>query len=633
MRAMSARIALSVTASREPGIALPVKTRLGAYEVEALIAHGAFAIVYRAYDPARGRVVAIKEYFPEALALRRESNRVAPRSPAASLRFGAGRRAFLDEARLLARFDHPSLVRILDVFVTNGTAYQVMRFTPGPTLLAHRVALGRMPAVEDFRRWVGGLLEALVTLHSAGCVHGAVAPANILLQPGERPLLLVFAAERDAIARHGRTGAVHETGEPSARPDGRKPSAGDAVGAAADVQAFASVVRYCIDGGVRAEGSLADAWRREGGPEPIPRDIARLLDALEACLSKGPQLRPQDMVEFRRRLDPAAPTSPLRVVGPVIAGGQDRRGRAPEPGLGAVDPIETARRTEAGPLSGLLTSRGTAGDAGSPRQMACESGDEMPAEREAGAAVRGDVEAGAEVEAAEVETPVLEVPVVVGASTPPPPMPPEPPRAAAMPETEPAAAEAADEAAPPTVDARAPQLSAVVSTTEDPVARRSLWPRRLLAGVAAAASLMLAIAVAVRGPGQADPQPAQPASVSALDAAPAADPRTVSADPSPALVQIPAPPSKTALQADARPAAAAPGADPARALVSPPQTPGGPAATGRPAAARKTVAAAAKTKPPHEVCDGRKGFALYQCMQLQCAKPASSDHADCAPLK
>ncbi len=262
MRAMSAHMALSATASTEPGIALPAQTRLEAYEVETLIAQGRFSLVYRALHTGTAQVVAIQEYFPAAFALRHGAKRVTPRRASERTRFELGRRAFLDETQSLARFDHPSLVRVLGSFEANGTVYRVMRFTPGPTLQSHRVALGRMPAVQDMKLWIDGLLGALATLHRAGCVHGAVTPANIVLRPGERPLLLGFDAVRRALEPGTGSGAVSIDGAQAIR---RASSGQLAATDADDVHALAATLRYCIEGTAPAATSLSDAWQREGG--------------------------------------------------------------------------------------------------------------------------------------------------------------------------------------------------------------------------------------------------------------------------------------------------------------------------------------------------------------------------------
>lgn len=301
---MNSRVAPHVDPSIGNDRALPVRTRLEPYDVEGVIAFTAFAIVYRACDPATEQVVAIKEYLPEGLATRNSKGRVSPRTLRDAERLELGRRAFVEEAQTLARFEHPSLLRVLGLLQANGTAYRVMRYTPGPTLLAHRIALGASPAIQDFRLWLDGLLGALSALHDKGCTHGSVAPGNILLRPGERPLLLDFGAVPRALVFDRRVTAP-----------------------ASDLYSLAATLYYGISGEWPAAPlecsapretqshhlSLADAWRRARGSWPMPPDLERVFAAIDACLAAPPPQRPQSVAEFREWLSRggAVPSSSL----------------------------------------------------------------------------------------------------------------------------------------------------------------------------------------------------------------------------------------------------------------------------------------------------------------------------------
>jgi serine/threonine protein kinase len=91
--------------------ALPVGTALGEFEIIGLIGEGGFGIVYLAYDHSLHRKVALKEYMPAGLASRKAGMTVA-KSRQHVETFQAGLRSFINEARLLAQFDHPSLVKV-----------------------------------------------------------------------------------------------------------------------------------------------------------------------------------------------------------------------------------------------------------------------------------------------------------------------------------------------------------------------------------------------------------------------------------------------------------------------------------------------------------------------------------------
>jgi serine/threonine protein kinase len=91
---------------------LPPGTRLGEFEVVNLIGEGGFGIVYLAYDHSLERHVALKEYMPSGLATRTTRMAVTVKSQHNAGTFTAGLKSFINEARLLAQFDSPSLVKV-----------------------------------------------------------------------------------------------------------------------------------------------------------------------------------------------------------------------------------------------------------------------------------------------------------------------------------------------------------------------------------------------------------------------------------------------------------------------------------------------------------------------------------------
>src|SRR3954465_1391078 len=124
MTPLSELEAVSAAAPPLPGHTLPIGTRLREYEIKGLIGEGTCSIVYLGWDHALQRKVAIKEYMPAAMAGRLQgSARVIVASDRQLEAVKAGMRAFLNEARVLARFDHPSLLKIYRFWEENGTAY------------------------------------------------------------------------------------------------------------------------------------------------------------------------------------------------------------------------------------------------------------------------------------------------------------------------------------------------------------------------------------------------------------------------------------------------------------------------------------------------------------------------------
>ncbi|HKT63108.1 MAG TPA: protein kinase [Burkholderia sp.] len=177
---------------------LPLGHRLGELQLDEVLGIGGFGIVYRAFDRTLRRAVAIKEYMPSMLATRGGDYTVSLRSERFAQAFDAGRGAFLNEARLLAQFDHPGLVKVLHFWESHGTAYMAMPFYEGRTL--KQLLDGGMRMSEtQLRNIVGALLGALDTLHRAQCFHRDVALDNVLIRPNGSAILLDFGAARKRI--------------------------------------------------------------------------------------------------------------------------------------------------------------------------------------------------------------------------------------------------------------------------------------------------------------------------------------------------------------------------------------------------------------------------------------------------
>ncbi|WKB51322.1 serine/threonine protein kinase [Eleftheria terrae] len=311
---------------------LPAGTRLGEFEIVGLIGEGGFGIVYLAYDPSLQRQVALKEYMPSALASRSVlTATVAPKSERHLETFNIGLRSFVNEARLLARFDHPALVKVHRFWEANGTAYMVMPYYKGPTLKRALAERRQAPDEATLRGWLQPLLDALAVMHAEQCFHRDIAPDNILLTDSG-PLLLDFGAARRVVGdmTHALT-VVLKPGYAPIEQYGEVPSMTQ--GAWTDLYALACVVYYAITGKTpmsSVERLIADRL------EPLSRIAAgrysdRFLHAIDAALAVKPQDRPQDVASFRALLGapPAPAAAAAAPAAAVPAGGSARRLGAP----------------------------------------------------------------------------------------------------------------------------------------------------------------------------------------------------------------------------------------------------------------------------------------------------------------
>jgi serine/threonine protein kinase len=149
--------------------ALPAGHELGQYRVLEVLGVGGFGITYLAEHRALDRKVALKEYLPNEFAVR-EAATVHPKSEADRGDFDWGLRRFLDEARILARFEHRNVVRVRDYFEANSTAYIAMEYEDGESLdglLAGKRTLDE----SQLKRVVLPILDGLRQVHAAGVLH------------------------------------------------------------------------------------------------------------------------------------------------------------------------------------------------------------------------------------------------------------------------------------------------------------------------------------------------------------------------------------------------------------------------------------------------------------------------------
>ena len=306
-----------VTSSMYIGDSLPEGLRLGEYEILSVIGEGGFGIVYLAYDHFLQRQVALKEYMPSSLAGRsRMGLEVTIKSERHRDTFAAGLKSFINEARLLAQFDHRALVKVYRFWEGNGTAYMVMPYVVGPTLKA---ALAEMPALPS-EGWLREqvltpLMEALTLLHKASCLHRDIAPDNILLTE-TGPMLLDFGAARKVIGDLNQTltvvlkpgyAPIEQYGEVAALTQGPW----------TDVYALGGVVRYAITGKVPVSATtrLVQDTMVPMAQLAAGQYSEAFLQAVDAALAVKPADRPQDMAQLAAWLDAlAAP-----VVGAVPA--------------------------------------------------------------------------------------------------------------------------------------------------------------------------------------------------------------------------------------------------------------------------------------------------------------------------
>ena len=283
--------------------ALPAGTRFGEFEIISVLGVGGFGIVYLAQDHSLERQVALKEYMPAALAARGAGPMIAIRAGAFAETYAAGLRSFINEARLLARFDHPSLVKVYRFWEDNGTAYMVMPYLQGRTLRDARRAMGHAPDEAWIRGVLEPLLDALELLHREGVFHRDIAPDNVLLPPGALPILLDFGAARRVI--NGRTQSLTAIVKPSYAPiEQYAEMSAMRQGPWTDLYALGAVLHYLLFGAPPAPATARAVQPELEFSAPIDQRVVpgvspRFIGIVAWMLGVRPQDRPQSVAALR----------------------------------------------------------------------------------------------------------------------------------------------------------------------------------------------------------------------------------------------------------------------------------------------------------------------------------------------
>ena len=267
------------------------------YRIDRVLGGGGFGITYLAQDVNLQLPVAIKEYFPANVAVRAEDRSVRVRSEDGGERFSWGLDRFVDEARTLASFRHPNIVRVLRYFRENGTAYIVMDYESGDPLkrwVTRQTGLDQSAVLQ----LVYPLLEGLEAVHKLNFLHRDIKPDNIYIRADGSPVLLDFGAARRVSRDHDMTNIV----SPGFAPFEQYHSKGNQ-GPWTDLYSLGAVL-YWITTGLKPVEAAA---RVREDTMPRAADVGNaaifgpaLLQAIDWALAPHESNRPQNVGELRQ---------------------------------------------------------------------------------------------------------------------------------------------------------------------------------------------------------------------------------------------------------------------------------------------------------------------------------------------
>lgn len=271
---------------------------IGRYVIQKVLGQGGFGITYLGIDKLYGNKVAIKEYYPQKIAMRKAQYEdvVTVTSIEEKNNYNKGKKRFLDEAQVMARFNkNEGIVKILDFFEANNTAYIVMEYLEGITLKQY---LGKYGVIQ-FRNLIEmmlPLLEALIEIHSQGLIHRDISPDNIMVQHNGKLKLMDFGAARDYTESGNKSLTVIL--KPGYAPPEQYQTHG-VQGPWTDIYALCATIYKCLTG-ITPPDAIARVMD-DKFKEPDQLD-GKLSPDIKKILWKGmnifPEERYQDIVEF-----------------------------------------------------------------------------------------------------------------------------------------------------------------------------------------------------------------------------------------------------------------------------------------------------------------------------------------------
>jgi serine/threonine protein kinase len=216
--------------------------------------------------------------------------------------FAWAKERFIEEARILARFDHPNIVRVARVFSANNTAYIVEDFQSGRSLKEWLRDLDEPPTQAELDLLLTPILDALSTIHANDILHRDLAPDNIYVCDDGSPVLLDFGSAREAIAQRTKTiSSVVKTGY---SPPEQYSTTGKSQGPWTDIYALGATLYHAVAGKPPDEASdrvLTDDL------VPATRAARRVyragfLEAIDWALRVDTKRRPQSVSDWRKAL-------------------------------------------------------------------------------------------------------------------------------------------------------------------------------------------------------------------------------------------------------------------------------------------------------------------------------------------
>lgn len=311
---------------------LPAEYLLDEYRIEAVLGVGGFGVTYKGLDTHLNIWVAIKEYFPVEWSFRdADGVMVHPNTQGMNSASNAqisdyqwGLERFLDEAQVLARIQHPYVVRVKRYFCANGTAYIVMDYEEGQPLSAI-LTDGETLTEPEVRGLLEDVVPALRAVHEQGYLHRDIKPANLYVRAHDQRVILIdFGAARMTVGR--RSQSITSMVTPGYSPPEQYTTRNDRYGTWTDIYALGAVLYRCVTGHTPTEAAerLLDDQMEPAVEAGSGRYSTNLLRVIDRALAVRPELRFRDVAEMEAALAslPREDSDETVIMAPVVKTGQ-----------------------------------------------------------------------------------------------------------------------------------------------------------------------------------------------------------------------------------------------------------------------------------------------------------------------
>ena len=272
----------------------------GRYRVERVLGQGGFGITYLAEQTGLARKVAIKEFFMREYCERVPGSTAITQGSSGSRglvdRF---REKFIKEARAIARLSHKHIVRIIDVFEENNTAYYVMEYVGGGPL--SEKSKGRALPEEAAVRYIRQVASALDYVHSQRMMHLDVKPGNLLLNSDDEAVLIDFGLSKQYDMSGEQTSSTPVGISHGYAPlEQYKRGGVGTFSPATDIYSLGATLYRLLTGETPPEAADVSDEGLPALPEGLSAPVRR---AVEAAMQPGRRNRPQSIGEFLALLE------------------------------------------------------------------------------------------------------------------------------------------------------------------------------------------------------------------------------------------------------------------------------------------------------------------------------------------